>query len=68
MRLFYDVVVCLFAFAIYISLSIVIVVVILVLYCFHRYLKRIFKELFERQGFEDDGLFDWDILKKQREV
>lgn len=34
----------------------------------YRYLKRIFKELFERQGFEDDGIFDWDILKKQREA
>jgi hypothetical protein len=32
------------------------------------YLKRIFKELFERQGFEDDGVFDWDVLKRAREV
>lgn len=32
-----------------------------------RHLKRIFKDLFERQGFEDDGIFDWDILKKQKE-
>ena len=30
-------------------------------------MKRIFKDLFERQGFEDDGIFDWDILKKQKE-
>lgn len=29
-------------------------------------MKRIFRELFERQSFEDDGVFDWDILKKQR--
>jgi len=27
----------------------------------------LFKDLFERQGFEDDGIFDWDILKKQKE-
>jgi hypothetical protein len=33
----------------------------------YRLLKRIFKDLFERQGFEDDGIFDWDILKKQRD-
>jgi len=33
----------------------------------YRYLKRIFKDLFERQGFEDDGIFDWDILKKQKD-
>lgn len=33
----------------------------------YRHLKRIFKDLFERQGFEDDGIFDWDLLKKQRE-
>ena len=23
--------------------------------------------MFERSGFEDDGIFDWDILKKQKE-
>jgi serine/threonine protein kinase len=33
----------------------------------YRYLKRIFKDLFERQGFEDDNVFDWDILKKKNE-
>lgn len=32
-----------------------------------RHMKRIFKDLFERQGFEDDGIFDWDVLKKQKE-
>ena len=31
----------------------------------YRYLRRIFKNLFERQGFEDDAVFDWDIRKKQ---
>jgi hypothetical protein len=30
-------------------------------------LKRIFKDLFERQAFEDDGVYDWDIIKKQQE-
>eukprot|EP01039_Chlorochromonas_danica_P001315 gene1315-1436_t len=30
----------------------------------YRYLKRIFRDLFERQGFEDDGIFDWDLRKK----
>lgn len=33
----------------------------------YRYLKRIFKDLYERQGFEDDGIFDWDLLKKKQE-
>jgi hypothetical protein len=33
-----------------------------------RHLKRLFKDLFERQGFEDDGVFDWDLLKKQKEA
>lgn len=33
----------------------------------YRYLKRIFKDLYERQGYEDDGAFDWDILKKKQE-
>lgn len=32
----------------------------------YRFLKRIFRDLFERQSFEDDGVFDWDILKKHR--
>ena len=31
----------------------------------YRYLRRIFKNLFERQGFEDDAVYDWDIIKKQ---
>ena len=34
---------------------------------FWRYLKRIFKDLFERQAFEDDGVYDWDMLKKKQE-
>lgn len=25
-----------------------------------------FRDLFERQSFEDDGVFDWDIIKKQQ--
>lgn len=33
----------------------------------YRYLKRIFKDLFERQALEDDGLYDWDVLKHQQE-
>jgi hypothetical protein len=33
----------------------------------YRYLKRIFKDLFERQAFEDDGVYDWDVIKKQQE-
>jgi serine/threonine protein kinase len=33
----------------------------------YRYLKRIFRDLFERQSFEDDGVFDWDILKKTQQ-
>ena len=32
----------------------------------YRYLKRIFRDLFERQSFEDDGVFDWDIIKRQQ--
>ncbi len=35
--------------------------------CLYRYLKRIFRKLFARRGFKDDGVFDWDIRKKQRE-
>jgi hypothetical protein len=31
-----------------------------------RYLKRIFRDLFERSGFEDDGLFDWDLALKPK--
>eukprot|EP01038_Epipyxis_sp_PR26KG_P009126 gene9126-12310_t len=30
----------------------------------YRLLKRIFRDLFERQGYEDDGVFDWDIIKR----
>ena len=33
----------------------------------YRYLKRILKELFDKQGYEDDGLYDWDAIKKQEE-
>jgi len=33
----------------------------------YRYLKRIFRDLFERQSFEDDGVFDWDVIKKQQQ-
>jgi len=32
----------------------------------YRYLKKMFRDLFERQSFEDDGVFDWDIIKKQQ--
>lgn len=34
----------------------------------YRYLKRIFRDLFERQCFEDDGIFDWDIIKKNQQI
>lgn len=34
----------------------------------YRYLKRIFRDLFERQCFEDDGVFDWDIIKKAQQI
>lgn len=34
----------------------------------YRYLKRIFRDLFERQCFEDDGVFDWDIIKKNQQI
>jgi hypothetical protein len=33
----------------------------------YTYLKRIFIDLFVRQGFEDDKIFDWDILRKKKE-
>jgi serine/threonine protein kinase len=33
----------------------------------YRYLKRIFKDLFERQSLEDDGVYDWDVLKRHQE-
>jgi serine/threonine protein kinase len=31
----------------------------------YRYLKKLFRDLFERNSFVDDGLFDWDLIKKQ---
>lgn len=31
-------------------------------------MKRIFRDLFERQCFEDDGVFDWDIIKKTQQL
>lgn len=34
----------------------------------YRYLKRLFRDLFERQCFEDDGIFDWDIIRKNNMV
>lgn len=34
----------------------------------YRYLKRLFRDLFERQCFEDDGVFDWDIIKKNNAI
>lgn len=34
----------------------------------YRYLKKIFRDLFERQAFEDDGVFDWDVIKKQQQT
>ena len=30
-------------------------------------MKKIFRDLFERQSFEDDGVFDWYILKKTQQ-
>ena len=33
----------------------------------YRYLRRIFKDLFERQGLEDDGVYDWDVIKRRQE-
>ena len=30
-------------------------------------MKRLFKDLFDRQGFQDDGAFDWEIIIKQKE-
>lgn len=32
----------------------------------YRFLKRIFKDLFDRAGFVDDGIFDWDLCLKAR--
>ena len=33
----------------------------------YRYLKRIFKDLFDRQALEDDGQYDWDLLTRHQE-
>ena len=33
----------------------------------YRYLKRIFKDLFDRQALEDDGQYDWDVIKRHQE-
>lgn len=27
-----------------------------------------FRDLFERQGYEDDGVFDWDLRKKTEQL
>lgn len=32
----------------------------------YRYLKRIFKDLFDRAGYIDDGLYDWDLSLKAK--
>lgn len=34
----------------------------------YRYLKRIFKDLFERQALEDDLVYDWDVLKRHQDA
>ena len=34
----------------------------------YNYLKRIFRELFELEEFNDDGLFDWDTSHQAREA
>lgn len=34
----------------------------------YRYLKRILRDLYERRGFEDDGIFDWDVIKKSEAI
>lgn len=31
----------------------------------YRYLKTLFRDLYERQGFTDDGTFDWDLLEQK---
>lgn len=33
----------------------------------YRYLKRLFKDLFERNGFEDNCVYDWDLVRKAEE-
>ena len=33
----------------------------------YRYLKRLFKDLFERNAFEDNCVYDWDLLRRQEE-
>ena len=33
----------------------------------YRYLRRLFKDLFERSGFEDNCVYDWDLLRRQEE-
>ena len=35
-------------------------------YAFCRYLRRIFRELFERSGFVGDGQFDWTEAKEDK--
>ena len=34
----------------------------------YEYLKRIFKGLFEYFGYEDDGVFDWNVASKQNDI
>ena len=29
------------------------------------HLRKMFRDLFERQGFVDDGEYDWEVVRKQ---
>ncbi len=32
----------------------------------YRYLKTLFRDLYERNGYADDGIFDWDMLEQKK--
>ena len=34
----------------------------------HRYLRKLFRDLFIREGFQYDYVFDWTILKYQESI
>jgi casein kinase 1/casein kinase I family protein HRR25 len=34
----------------------------------YTYLKRMFRDLYKRRCFDDDGIFDWDIIKNNQQV
>ncbi len=39
----------------------------LILYL-HRYLKKVFQDLFVGHGYQNDGVYDWDLFRRAQRV